>query len=544
MNKTVNNIDIILSTESSWKVIIKSNYSFWFKGYIHNLSIDQLLDSLLQQNYLTIKTFLNKLDGHFSIVLKTKKFSLFAVDKVRSCPIIWSLNNKFNIVISDKGSLMKKKLKLNKTDINKDICKSFSVSGYTIGDNTIYKNIKQINPGSFLWVENKTYSINRYYIWNPWLDYKKEVNLSHKLNKLNERIFKKMITSLNNRQVVVPLSGGLDSRLIVSGLKKFNYKNVLCISYGLKNNRDATIAKKVAEKLGYRWLFIEYTIREFKNYYYSKEYSKYKDYCDSFTGIHFVGEYIMLKKLGSVINSNAIIINGQSGDFISGNHIPKDIIYGDAVNDEREKTFFSNFISKHYKHWKALEKKENLLNIENLLKKEIKNIGGFPENINKDYALYEYLEFMDRQSKYVINGVRNYEYFGYEWRLPLWDNDYLEFWKKIPLNEKYNQKLYKNTLAKYNWEGVWKNIKVNPLKITPTWIIPLRFAAKIVFLFLGKRKWHKFEKKYFNYFMNNLVSYAPWSYLKIIFDKRGSDSSFGWIIEDYLRKKNLNWKGE
>ena len=32
-----------------------------------------------------------------------------------------------------------------------------------------------------------------------------------------------------------------------------------------------------------------------------------------------------------------------------------------------------------------------------------------------------YSGFIDRQSKYVINGQRIYEYYGYEWRLPLWD---------------------------------------------------------------------------------------------------------------------------
>ena len=56
------------------------------------------------------------------------------------------------------------------------------------------------------------------------------------------------------------------------------------------------------------------------------------------------------------------------------------------------------------------------------------------------HRIYEILEFEDRQVKYVINGQRLYEFFGYEWRLPLWDSLYLNFWEKVPLEYKFDQK--------------------------------------------------------------------------------------------------------
>ena len=136
-----------------------------------------------------------------------------------------------------------------------------------------------------------------------------------------------MINSANGRQIIVPLSGGLDSRFIVTGLRKFNYKNVICISYGLKNNIEAILAKKIAKKLGYKWIFIEYKPKKFKRYFYSEDYNKYLTYCDSLTSIHFIGEYYMLKELddNSLIEKDAIFVNGQSGDFITGNHIPSEL---------------------------------------------------------------------------------------------------------------------------------------------------------------------------------------------------------------------------
>ena len=95
-----------------------------------------------------------------------------------------------------------------------------------------------------------------------------------------------------------------------------------------------------------------------------------------------------------------------------------------------------------------------------------------------------------------------------------------------------------------NWGNVWQNIDINPNIISPKWIIPIRIMFKGVFLFLGRDKWQKFEKKYFDYFMTNTCCYGPWSYLEIIGDKRGHVNPIGWLIEDYLKNKNLNWKGK
>ena len=56
----------------------------------------------------------------------------------------------------------------------------------------------------------------------------------------------------------MPLSAGWDSRFIVSGLKHFGYENVICVSYGRNNNTDMLIAKEVADRLGYKWIKLEY----------------------------------------------------------------------------------------------------------------------------------------------------------------------------------------------------------------------------------------------------------------------------------------------
>ena len=118
----------------------------------------------------------------------------------------------------------------------------------------------------------------------------------------------------------------------------------------------------------------------------------------------------------------------------------------------------------------------------------MKECGSSFDN-STDHLLYEYSEFIDRQSKYVISGQRMYEYYGYSWRLPLWDEEYILFWKKVPLEYKLKQKLYFLKCFKINNFGdVWgEDIPVNKKTIVPKWLIPLRFICKLPFGFLVKK---------------------------------------------------------
>mgnify|MGYP004008823175 FL=1 len=149
------------------------------------------------------------------------------------------------------------------------------------------------------------------------------------------------------------------------------------------------------------------------------------------------------------------------------------------------------------------------------------------------------MEYFHSQSKYVISAQRVYEYYGYEWRLPLWDIGYLEFWSKVPVNLKYKQKLYKDMLFHANWSGVW-SIPINKSNVRPKWIIPLRKITQIVFLILGNNKayWHRFEVSVFRYWMDNGRGTTMFPYSEFLFnnDIRGVQSL---ISKKYLENNKI-----
>ena len=62
------------------------------------------------------------------------------------------------------------------------------------------------------------------------------------------------------------MSGGLDSRLILSKLVEKGYKKILAVSYGIKGNSDSKIAKKICKKLNVEWQHITTQKSDYYNF--------------------------------------------------------------------------------------------------------------------------------------------------------------------------------------------------------------------------------------------------------------------------------------
>ncbi len=342
--------------------------------------------------------------------------------------------------------------------------------------------------------------------------------------------FKDIKKSIKERQVVVPLSAGNDSRLIASALKEFGVKNVICVSYGRKGNFETPVSKAVAERLGYKWLFLQINMKSKRNFFKSDAYKKYVKDFESYGSIPNIQEIyeVSLLKTNYLIDDDAIIINGNSGDFISGGHVR-------SISNKLHNNW-DKFLNKHYSLWGHIRSPDNdnyiICELEKILSLRIKGPIDFEKY---HYAIMECLECIGRQSRMVMNQQRAYEYFGYEWRLPLWSDEMLYFWETVPYKYKVDQYLYIKALYESNWGNVWHDIKVNNKIIRPFLLRWFRLILIIIFIPMGRSKWHRFEKNVLEYFMHPSYALTVTSYLSVLFDRKGHRGAYSWLSSQMIK---------
>jgi asparagine synthase (glutamine-hydrolysing) len=244
--------------------------------------------------------------------------------------------------------------------------------------------------------------------------------------------------------------------------------------------------------------------------------------------------------LRKVIDNDAVFVNGNSGDFISGGHIPK-LLNLDEKFLAKNSAIWDSFLEKHYSIWRKLRNNLNDRIIISGLNKTIsKRYGSKAKGGMLTYAIFESMECIGRQSRLVANQQRAYEFIGHEWRLPLWSEGFLDFWEKVDPKYKIDQKLYNDVLIDNNWGGVWKNINVNNNTIRSHSLRLTRLFLKILVAPFSKMLWHSIEKNIFAYWLHPTYGKSVVSYCSVLFDTRGQRNTNSLTADQFIKKNGFS----
>jgi asparagine synthase (glutamine-hydrolysing) len=420
------------------------NNTHFFKGYFY---IDN--DFYEKENalkYLSnikgskdFKRILTRLNGVFTLIICFEDQLYIASDITRSFPIFYTFKNE-KLFISDAIFHLKNKLKINDFDSLAEL--EFKSSHHTHGKKTLLKNVYQVQAGAFLILKNNTV-IESDFFFSYAIEKERLDSYSQLKNKTItafENSFQRFIHSLNNKTAVIPLSGGFDSRLIAVMLKKHNYTNVVCYTYGHKNSFEIENSKKTAKALGFKWFFIEYTPQLIEGYLKTDEFKQYAHFAGKLSSMPYLQEYFAVKYLTEtkIISKDAIFVPGFAGDLLGGSQflkvIPKNL-KSDEIVDLIVATKFSNY--RLSANQKKLIRQEVLINLKSLDNNYSNKIAS---------SVFENYDLTEKIAKYIFNSANFYTFFGYEHRFPFWDLELLHFFKAVPLKYKIMKTLFDEVL--------------------------------------------------------------------------------------------------
>lgn len=518
------------SEQGKWRCLSGRGVTLHVRGTLRGGGEQRLLRTLEDATPDAARALVPTLDGRFALLAEAPSWSLAAVDRIASVPLFVAEDGAGLATVGDDALALS-----GNTEHDMSAALMLAMGGYTIGSRTLDPALRRLQPGEMVWGERGgTPQYERYALYRPWQaePIARERALGG-LEEVSAALLDTVIEDAAGRPILVPLSAGLDSRFMAAGLHFRGYRDVFCYAYGLAGNHEAEASRQIADALGYPWRFVPYSPRQQADTFASEDGRAYLRYADTLSNIPFQQDLhaVRVLKDSGFAPADALFVNGQSGDYISGNHIPAGLA-------ESGQNLLGAIIDKHFSLWDGLKTPAALAHIEAALAEDLAAMGAPGEA--PEAALYEVSEFNNRQCKYTIAGQRIYELFGFDWRMPLWDDTYLDFWQGMPLEHKLGQNLYRDMLQAADWGGVWqRGWHVNRKTIVPAWLNLVRNAAKVAHAPLGRQRWHAFDKRYIAWHADTLANYAIAPFERVARDRRGHRNAISWHAEAYLAGKGL-----
>ena len=374
-------------------VEISLEYPFLYKwkqrdgiSILTNFYDDSFASSLLSAQEKDLEKLFKESKGNFAVVMDNNDFVFAAVDRIRSFPLFYKVESG-KVSITDHLPRQGEKYSTDPSAIP-----FFIENSCTEGNKTLLKDWKQLRPGEYFLYnkQNNEYSTRRYFAFEP-LKPTKHLDVTE-MKKIYLKTVSDILSQIGDRPIIIMLSGGYDSRSILSVLTELKASNVFTYTYGVQDSFEKSIAEKIAAKLNLNWQFIEYTDELLKEFFGDswKELSSKNHNFSSLPGEQdfFAFTYLKSKNL---LPENGVVLSGFLGDCLGGS------------------MFKNDFITKN----KLAYQDEHMANF---------------------------------ACKYIVNTVRTYEYFGLEWRQVLMTPSILEAWFHIPLKERCFENGYNNFL--------------------------------------------------------------------------------------------------
>jgi asparagine synthase (glutamine-hydrolysing) len=497
-----------------WKSHSGRDFTIYYRGSIKQLEeVESWSTDSVKGIAVSVKEWIQSHNSCYAFIVESQKWCVGVVDHIRSIPLYYQ-DTPGKYFLADSPHSLLTDVSRCKWDQEK-ICEIL-LSGYVHGASTLAEGISQLQSGQMLVVDKdkRTQEIFSHYVYFPERDTLiSDRTIVRQWATTLDLVFEEMAQDIGEKEVWVPLSGGYDSRLVLAKLVEHGCRNIQAFSYGVTRNSEIQTARQVAKHLGVKWYCLESNIKNLKHLFSRNERKACSNYAD---GLHIVPgtlEYEAIHRLNGLrkINQNSVIVNGLSGDFLFGGHIPTEV-----VEDPRRTIVIEYIIKKHCNHVHSKRLAVHADIIREKLKKDLDEWEVMDGDIERLCAFVEHWDWKERQAKSVLVAQRLYEFFDLAWLLPFWDKRLLNVATQVPLRGRIQQKLHKDYLVTSNHKELFLIPRVKTSLWQGKWRIVPYFAKLVGVIFGGKQKQAVYRRLYFfGYFRHQLGLFGIKQFLNV-----------------------------
>ncbi|MCB0635910.1 MAG: hypothetical protein KDC54_04810 [Lewinella sp.] len=377
-----------------------------------------------------LEAWLPSLNGCFALLYDSPKWGFAAVDIGRTIPLFWQVDGH----------------QLHWTDhLQADPSSPWLTIDWPArceflpGHETYRPGWQQLRAGEYLSWPTGPAQAQRYFTHErPAASQDEADALREEFLSLLQQLTRRLVHWADGRTIAIPLSGGYDSRLILAALIQTGYPHLQAFTYGQAGSWEVELARRITEQLGVDWRLVPYTTERLSTYW-DADWAPYADYAAKAVSLPQEQDWFALGALrqDEWLAAGSIICPGYTADFQAGSYLPPPYF-------RRPGTWNAQALTDHLLY--RFVRRPDQPTAEAFGEFGPKNFPAVEHALIsqlEDWVLSEYV------SKYILNGVRAYEWWDLQWYLPLWDLAFIRFWQKVPNELRRNMALYRSTLEEH-----------------------------------------------------------------------------------------------
>ncbi|OKL49525.1 hypothetical protein BSR29_00785 [Boudabousia liubingyangii] len=412
--------------------------------YHHGLGLD------LPKNFSWLDdTAVLALRSHYAGAQISNDQVVLVTDQMRSFPLYYLVDEE-SVAVSDNWQYL---AELNNYEVDPAGFQQIAAAGFCFSDRTAYRNIRQVLPGTRIRIDLATGKVQKESLHVPLFESEKYLEQDDFLNALSQGFdtaMKRAVSLVGDSKILVPLSGGLDSRLIVCWLSENKIPNVHCFTYGRPDSAEVRISEAIAKNLGLAWTGVDLLEDKVKEAWNQSETADFLRYAFAGYSLPHVQDWYALKVL-----TEAGIAN--PGDVVFPGHTIVDNFHNHELLEEvpvNRKKLCSVLLHKHLlfnsRIDTSLGTKEAAKSTLDFL--NFTDYNGSARSLQKTVEGYN---FFERQCKYINNSMRAYEFFKLRWAIPMLDRDFTDIWCQGAIDLTITRRAYGE------WISSWYNRLAN-----------------------------------------------------------------------------------